>query len=162
MVNFSLRLPDELHARIKAAAEHERRSMHAEMLCMLERGLGREAAPAAVLTQYQARPGRRAVVITDLADLRGPGAGKAILPLRLYWSPPGRVFDLGEPWMLKEMYETVLTEAIRGEDLVTWLNGPRLVETWHDLCTVLPAGVRQGWEEIHPVLAAATVKTEAA
>jgi hypothetical protein len=149
MINFSLRLPEELHARVKAAAEHERRSTHAEMLCLLERGLGMEVAPVAVLTQYQARPGRRAVVISDLADLRGPGTGKVILPLGLYWSPPGRVFDLDEPWMLREMYKTVLTEAIRPDDLTTWINGPRLVETWPDLRMLLPRGVRQAWEEIH-------------
>ncbi len=153
MVHFSLRLPDELHSRIKAAAEQKRRSMHAEILRLLERGLSTECGPAVVLTQHLARPGRRAIVITDLADLRGPGTGKVILPLGLYWSPAGRVFNLDEPWMLREMYQFVLNEAICGEDLVTWLNGPRLVEEWREL--YLPRGVRQAWEEIHPVLAPA-------
>jgi len=153
MVHFSLRLPDELHARIKAAAARDRRSMHAEMLRLLERGLSTETGPPAVLTQHLARPGRRAIVIIDLADLRGSGTGKVILPLGLYWSPAGRVFDLDEPWKLKEMYQIVLNEATRGEDLVTWLNGPRLVEEWRDL--YLPRGIRQAWEEIHPVLAPA-------
>ncbi len=149
MVHFSLRLPGELHARLKAAAERDRRSIHAEMLYLLERGLGTETAPVAIRTQHQARPGRRAIVISDLADLRGPATGKVILPHHLYWSPAGRIFDLDEPWMLRTMYETVVTEAICGEDLVTWLNGPKLVETWHDLRTWLPKGVRQAWEEIH-------------
>ncbi len=162
MLHYSLRLPEELHTRIKAAAERERRSMHAEMLRLIERGLGTDDVSAAVMTQHQARPGRRAIVISDLADLRGPRTGKVILPLRLYWSPAGRVFDLDEPWMLTEMYETVLTEAIRGQELAAWLDGPTLVETWQDLRIRLPKGVRQAWEEIHPVLAAAAESQEAA
>jgi len=31
-----LRLPDELHERLKAASEHDRRSLHAETLWALE------------------------------------------------------------------------------------------------------------------------------
>ncbi len=164
MINFSLRLPEELHARLKAAAENERRSIHAEMLCLLERGLGKEkeAAPVAVLTQYEARPGRRAVVISDLADLRGPSTGKVILPLGLYWSPAGRVFDLDDPLMREEMHRIVLTEAIRSDDLTTWINGPRLIETWQNLRMLLPKGVRHAWEEVHPELAAVAKKAEVA
>jgi hypothetical protein len=169
MVNFSVRLPEELHGKIKAAAEQERRSIHAEILRLLERGLEPAALdadaehelaePDAVLTSYRTRPrGRRVLVISDLADLRGPGTGKVILPLGLYWSPAGRVFDLDEPWMLRAMYQTVLTEAIRSEDLTTWINGPRLVEEWREL--QLPKGVRHAWEEIHPMLAATTEKVE--
>jgi hypothetical protein len=163
MLNFSVRLPEDLHGRIKAAAEHERRSMHGEILCLIERGLERPAIdvgadpvttePAAVLTSHLTRPhGRRVLVISDLADLRGPATGKVILPLGLYWSPPGLVFDLDDPWMVRQMYQTVLTEAIRDEDLIAWINGPKLVEAWRDLS--LPRGVRQAWEEIHPVLTA--------
>jgi predicted DNA-binding protein len=33
---ISLRLPDELHERLKAAAERNRRSLHAEILWRLE------------------------------------------------------------------------------------------------------------------------------
>ena len=152
VIHFSLRLSGELHARIKAAAEREQRSIHGEILSLLERGLGTETVPVAVLTQYEARPGRRAVVINDLADLRGPATGKVILPLHLYWSPAGHVWDLDDPWMVAEMYKTVLTEAIRPDDLTTWINAPKLVEAWPEL--YLPRGVRQAWEEIHPVLAA--------
>ena len=43
---------------------------------------------AAVRTQYPARPGRRVIVVTDLASLRGPTRGTVELPLRLYWSGP--------------------------------------------------------------------------
>ncbi len=58
------------------------------------------------------------------------------------------------------MYQTVLTEAIRSEDLAAWINGPRLVEAWSDL--YLPRGVRQAWEDVHPVLAAVTERIEVA
>jgi predicted DNA-binding protein len=34
---ISLRLPDELHERLKAAAERARRSLHAEILWRLEK-----------------------------------------------------------------------------------------------------------------------------
>ena len=36
---LSLRLPDELHDQLKAAAEHHRRSLHADILRRLERDL---------------------------------------------------------------------------------------------------------------------------
>jgi DNA invertase Pin-like site-specific DNA recombinase len=119
------------------------------------RHLDRTAAPAAaVRTQYQARPGRRVIVVTDLADLRGPACGTAALPLRLYWSPPGRVFDLDDPYQLRSMYQTVLGEAARPEDLTGHLDRDTLIAVWPDLH--LPKGVRQAWEEQHPVLRAAT------
>jgi len=112
------------------------------------------AAPAAaVRTRYQARPGRRVIVVTDLADLRGPDRGLVTLPLRLYWSPPGRVFDLGDPYQLRSMYQTVLGEAARPEDLTSHLDRDTLITVWRDLH--LPKGVRQAWEEHHPVLCAA-------
>ena len=34
-----------------------------------------DVRPIAVRTQYKARPGRRAIVVTDLASLRGPAHG---------------------------------------------------------------------------------------
>ena len=109
---------------------------------------------AAVRTQYQARPGRRVIVVTDLAGLRGPDRGLVTLPLRLYWSPPGRVFDLDDPYQLRSMYQTVLGEAARPEDLTSHLDRDTLIAVWPDLH--LPKGVRQAWEEHHPVLGAAT------
>jgi plasmid stability protein len=36
MVNFNIRLPDDLHAKLKVAAERDRRSIHAEILWLLE------------------------------------------------------------------------------------------------------------------------------
>jgi hypothetical protein len=39
MIRFTLRLPAELHARLKKAAERDRRSIHAEILWLLEGAL---------------------------------------------------------------------------------------------------------------------------
>ena len=41
----------------------------------------------------------------------------------------------------------------RAQDLAAWINAPRLIEAWPEL--YLPAAVRQAWEDVHPVLAAA-------
>ena len=102
---------------------------------------------------YQSRPGRRAVVVASLADLRGPTEGTVELPLWLFWSSPGHAFDLGDPDMRRWLYQTVLREAGRPEDLTTNLNGDLLVALWPEL--YLPRGVRQAWEDQHPALRAA-------
>jgi hypothetical protein len=39
MKHFNLRLPDDLHARLAQAAEADRRSIHAEILFLLEESL---------------------------------------------------------------------------------------------------------------------------
>jgi hypothetical protein len=109
----------------------------------------RVATPRAL---YQARPGRGVLVATDLADLRGPTTGRVELPLWLIWCPD-RTFDLDEPGMLRWMYQTVLREATRAQDLATYLNGDMLVALWRDL--FLPKGVRRAWEDQHPALRAA-------
>ena len=107
----------------------------------------------AVWAPYQARPGRRVLVVRDLADLRGPAGGSVTLPLRLYWSPADRVFDLDDPFTLRSMYQVVLGEAIHAEELTGYLNHDTLVAVWPDLH--LPKGVRRAWEERHPALRAA-------
>jgi hypothetical protein len=107
----------------------------------------------AVRTAHQARPGRRAIVVTDLADLRGPVHGTITLPLRLYWSGPSPAFDLDEPDLCRWLYEIVLREAAQPGELTAFLNGDVLVSVWRDLH--LPPGVRHAWEEHHPVLRAA-------
>jgi hypothetical protein len=111
-------------------------------------------APAASTAQapYRARPGRGTLVAGDLADLRGPVSGTVELPLWLFWCPD-RTFDLDDPAMLRWMYQTVLREASRPEDLTAFLDGDTLVALWPDL--FLPKGIRQAWEERHPVLCAA-------
>jgi hypothetical protein len=107
---------------------------------------------AAVRTRHYVRPGRRAVVITDLADLRGQVDGTVTLPLWLYWSGPSPAFDLGVPFMRRWLYEIVLREAAGPEDLTRFLDRETLAELWPEL--YLPNGVRQAWEEHHPVLRA--------
>jgi len=44
---ITLRLPEDMHARLKAAAERNRRSLHAEILWRLEQ------------SEQDARPGQR-------------------------------------------------------------------------------------------------------
>jgi hypothetical protein len=105
---------------------------------------------AAVRTQYPARPGRRVIVVTDMASLRGPTRGTVELPLRLYWSGPSPVFDLGEPYLRRWLYQIVLREASRPEDLTGYLDQDTLIALWPELH--LPKGVRQVWEEHHPPL----------
>lgn len=103
--------------------------------------------------RYQARPGRRAVTVTSLDDLRGPVAGQVELPIWLFWGNPDHTFDLGDQDMRRWLYQTVLREAGRPEDLAAYLDGDTLVALWPEL--VLPPGVRLAWEEQHPVLQAA-------
>jgi hypothetical protein len=109
----------------------------------------------AVRSQYPARPGRR--VITDLASVRGPSRGTVELALRLYWSGPSPVFDLGEPYLRRWLYQIVLREASRPEDLTGYLDRDTLIALWPELA--LPKGVRQAWEEHHPQLRAAAAGT---
>jgi len=113
--------------------------------------MGAQAA-VAVRTQHQARPGRRAIVVTDLASLRGPAQGTLELPLRLFWSSADRRFDLDSAPARRVLYQTVLREAARPSDLTDYLNRGVLISLWPDLR--LPAGVRRAWEELHPVLRA--------
>ncbi len=99
-------------------------------------------------------PGRRAVLVADRLDsLDGPEHGTVELPIWLFWYPD-RQFNLDEPGMLTWLYQTVLREARRPEDL-GYLNGDQLVSLWPGLH--LPPGVRQAWEDQHPVLRTAPV-----
>ena len=90
------------------------------------------------------------LVAADLADLRGPAEGIVELPLRLFWSAADRTFDLSDSDILRSMYEKVLREAIRVDELTTYLNGGRLIAVWPDL--FLPRDVRRAWEDQHPAL----------
>ncbi len=104
-------------------------------------------------TRYESRPGRHAVVAASLADLRGPAEGTVELPIWLYWSSPDHTFDLGDPDMRRWLYQIVLREASRLEDLAAYLDGDTLIALWGDL--YLPKGVQQAWEDKHPALRAA-------
>jgi hypothetical protein len=104
--------------------------------------------------RYESRPGRGVVVAASLEDLRGPAEGVVELPLWLFWSSADRTFDLGDRDMRLWLYQTVLREASRSEDLAAYLDRGTLIALWPDLC--LPRGVRQAWEDRHPALRAAS------
>ena len=53
------------------------------------------------------------------------------------------------------MYENVLREAVRIDELRDYLHGPTLVRVWPQLN--LPRGVRAAWEARHPMLRRAAV-----
>ena len=44
-IKMSIRLPDDLHARLSRAADRNRRSMHAQMLIYIERCLNEDKIP---------------------------------------------------------------------------------------------------------------------
>jgi hypothetical protein len=148
-----LRGQGESYGEISAKTNIPKASLHRYLAPPPRQDSARPAARGASGARYQSRPGRRAVVIASLADLRGPAEGPVELPLRLFWSSPDRTFDLGKPFMLRSLYETVLREASRPEDLTAYLNGDTLLAVWPDL--YLPKGVRQAWEDQHPDLRAA-------
>lgn len=89
----------------------------------------------------------------------GPVTGTVGLPLRLFWSGTSRIFDLGNPGTRRWVYETVLQEAIRPGELTTFLNRDALIALWPKL--FVPRGVRQAWEDEHPVLRAASAAAAA-
>jgi hypothetical protein len=111
---------------------------------------------------HLARPHRPVLVTGSLRELTGPRHGLVELPLRLWWNPH-RTFDLDQPTMLLWMYENVLREAVRVDELRAHLHGPTLIRVWPQLN--LPRGVRAAWEARHPRLRPtkpAPVKTAAA
>jgi hypothetical protein len=100
---------------------------------------------------HLARPHRVALVTGTLDELDGPRHGVVELPLRLWWNPH-RGFDLDQHTMLLWMYENVLREAVRHDELRRYLHGPTLLRVWPELN--LPRGVRAAWESRHPQLSA--------
>ena len=123
-------------------------------------GLMVTTQPDVSRARYESRPGRHAVVAASLADLRGPAEGTVELPIWLFWSSPDHTFDLGDPDMRRWLYQIVLREASRQEDLTTYLDGNTLIALWPGLH--LPKGVRQAWEDQHPVLRVAAAAPRSA
>ena len=103
-------------------------------------------SPTATRVAPLARPGRPAVVTRTLTELTGPTRGVVELPVRLMWNAD-RTFDLADPDELLWMYENVLRETTRAEDLRVLINGRTLRRVWRLLN--LPRGVRQAWESRH-------------
>jgi hypothetical protein len=107
-----------------------------------------DAAASRRPSRYRSRPGRVALVADSLAELRGPTDGTVELPRRLVWQAPElRRFDLDDPYERGRLYEIVLREAIRLDELRAWLDGVVLRQVWSEL--YLPRGVRRAWEERH-------------
>ena len=98
---------------------------------------------------WLSRPGRAAVVVTDLDFLRGPTSGVVELPHRLFWQADRHV-DLDNPALLAWMYETVLQEAASVDELHAWIDRDKLAELWSEI--FLPRGLRAAWEHRHPQL----------
>ena len=88
--------------------------------------------------------GRPYTVPETLEELTGPTSGVVELPLRLDWSEQGR-YDLSDIRELSLMYEVVLREAMRVEDLRAYLDGSTLQRVWRRL--YLPRKVRDLWED---------------
>ena len=108
--------------------------------------------PAETRRRHQARPGRSTLVAPRLELLSGPSAGQVELPVWLFWSGRDRSFDLGDADERAWLYETVLREAGRPDDLMAYLNGDVLVGIWPEIRMRLPEGVRLAWEAKHPQL----------
>jgi hypothetical protein len=84
-----------------------------------------------------------------LGELIGPLTGVVQLPLRLDWSERTE-FRLDDPAERNVMYERVIREATRTEDLRSYLNGQVLRQVWNQL--FLPVPVRRTWEGRFPDL----------
>ena len=84
-----------------------------------------------------------------LGELAGPLTGVVLLPSRLDWSERTR-FRLDDPAERNVMYERVIREATRAEDLRAYLNEQVLRQAWSQL--FLPARARRTWEDRFPDL----------
>ena len=84
-----------------------------------------------------------------LRELAGPVTGVMQLPLRLDWSERTE-FHLDDPGERNVMYERVIREATRVEDLRSYLNEDVLRQVWSRL--FLPTRVRRIWEDRFPDL----------
>lgn len=93
--------------------------------------------------------GRPYTVPDSLEELTGPISGVVELPLRLDWSEQGR-YDLSDPRQRNLMYEVVIRESMRVEDLRAFLHGATLTRVWRRLW--LPRKVRSLWESQFPSL----------
>jgi hypothetical protein len=84
-----------------------------------------------------------------LGELAGPVTGVIRLPLRLDWSERTE-FHLDDLAERNVMYERVIREAIRVDDLRSYINEEVLRQVWGRL--FLPVHVRRSWEDRFPDL----------
>lgn len=89
-------------------------------------------------------PSARPVAIPDDVDAAGVVKERGVveLPLRVRWSGPGRLYDLGDRGDRALVYEQVLAEGT-DEDVRRFIDVDQLVELWPEL--VLPRHVRAAW-----------------
>jgi hypothetical protein len=97
--------------------------------------------------------GRPYTVPDSLEELTGPTSGVVELPLRLDWSEQGR-YDLSDLLQRNLMYERVICESMRVEDLRAYLDGPTLRRVWRQIW--LSRKVRGLWESRFTELSRAT------
>jgi hypothetical protein len=97
--------------------------------------------------------GRPYTVPDSLEELTGPTTGVVELPLRLDWSEQGR-YDLSDERQRNLLYERVVRESMRVDDLRAYLHGPTLRRVWRQLW--LPRKVRTLWESRFQSLANAS------
>ena len=91
-------------------------------------------------------------VPNDPAELTGPLHGHVVLPAELGWT--GRTaYDLNDASDAVVLYERVLVDAVRPQDMTPLINAERLRALWPDL--FLPARVRLLWESRFPGLSSA-------
>ena len=84
-----------------------------------------------------------------MEELAGRPTGVVMLPGRLDWSERA-AFHLDVPAERNLMYERVIREATRADDLRSYLNESVLRQVWSLL--FLPRSVRQNWEQRFPDL----------
>ena len=89
------------------------------------------------------------MVPDTLDELTGPVDGAVRLPLRLDWTERAE-FRLDDPAERNVLYERVIREATRVDDLRAYINGLVLREVWRQL--FLPMPVRRNWEDRFPDL----------
>jgi hypothetical protein len=85
----------------------------------------------------------------SLEELDGPVQGEVVLPTHLDWGPH-RAYHLASLSDSRLLYERVIREALRIEDLREYLNGALLIDLWPTL--FLPPRLRTLWERKFAVL----------
>lgn len=87
---------------------------------------------------------RRVYVLWGLGDDEPKASGRIELPLHIAWSEPRRVYDLGNRYDRRRVYEQVLAEGTP-DDIRQYVRASDLIDLWDEL--VLPRHVRQAWGE---------------
>lgn len=70
---------------------------------------------------------------------------EVVLPVRINWSQPARLFRLADRGDRARVYEIVLREGT-AEDALAYVDGALLIDLWDEL--VLPAWIRAAWAPV--------------